>query len=133
MNGKYCPKDTKVGVLANMSNYRKTTMAQKSDKSQWLVLEDRVPAREYIPDIGGQYARCLIFLQEPRFWTDEETGKQVDVVFNAIDPTVLEGFSVGELIRDDKDKVTTLGKNKRSLCRKEFAAYRTVNAQRKSE
>ena len=94
VNGKYSPSDTKIGVPGAMWNYRKTTLVQKSEGSQWTVLEDRVPAREFTSDIGGLYARCLIFLQEPRYWTEEDTGVVTDVAFNAIDPTVLEGFSV---------------------------------------
>ena len=65
MNGKFYPRDSKVGVPDQMAKYRKTTLVQVDEESPWEVVEDRVHSKA-ITVFDKTYERCLIFLQEPR-------------------------------------------------------------------
>ena len=56
------------------------------DESEWEMIENRVPAKT-IATIEGAYEKCLIFLQEPRYYIDGETEEVTDVAFNAVELT----------------------------------------------
>ena len=121
VSGKFWPSDTRIGVPDHLSHYRKTTLVQVDAESDWQMFEDRAPARD-VKSFGNQeYERCLIFLQEPRYWTDAETNKATNVAFNAV-----SYFDAGEIIRDGGLEVATLCK-KQSWCRRGSARspYRT--------
>ena len=124
VNGKYWPQDTKIGIPEQLAVYRKTTLAKADDESSWEVIEDRVPSRSVTTLAKDKYVKCLIFLQEPRFWTNTETDEVTDVAFNAV-----QSFSVGDVIRDGTAEVTTLGRKQRRIVQ---AGIRDVKEQQRA-
>ena len=109
VNGKYFPRDTQVGIPKPLETYKKTTMVQVDDESEWTMIENRVPSKT-ITALGGQYEKCLIFLQEPRYYIDAETGETTDVAFNAVELMEehlqeIKGVSVGDLMQDKNAEI----------------------------
>ena len=45
VNGQFMPKRTNIGFPDDMESFRKTTLAQVDEVSQWEFVEDRVPGQ----------------------------------------------------------------------------------------
>ena len=89
---KLFPKNAKVAVPGerktdkpfDMLLYRKSVVWKRKGEDEWNHGMYRKPAKHDMDFDGQDVDFCIIFLQEPRYWIDEETDEPTDVCFKAV-------------------------------------------------